>query len=271
MDYRDLSLELSDGVALVTLNRPEKMNALGPRLVHELLDVTQTSQADDACKVMLVTGAGRGFCAGADLSVSEDEQAEDQALDELAGYREILRSPMGHWGALFSALGHYPKPMIAAVNGAAAGAGLSLALAADIRFAAPEARFISVFVSRALIPDSGTSFHLPGLIGRGRAIEMMLTGHPVDARTAEAWGLVNRVVASGQLLPEAMALAQRLAGGPSVTIELTKRLVNNLTRRELDEQLQSETWAANVCNASEDRAEGVNSFLEKRDPQWTGR
>lgn len=183
----------------------------------------------------------------------------------------MLQGPIGHWGVLYSALGHYPKPIIAAVNGIAAGAGLSLALASDIRIASTEAKFISIFIRRGLVPDTGTSWHLPQLIGRGRAIEMMLSGDDVDAETADRWGLVNRVVAPDQLIPEAIALAKRLAGGPTIALELTKRLVNDITRDGLDAQLQNEAWAATRGQLAADAGEGIRSFAERRDPDWAGR
>ena len=271
MDYEDLVLEHRDGVAIVTLSRPERLNAISPRLVHELLDVVETTERDDDTKVLLITGTGRGFSAGADLAASVEDRDLDVELDERDGYRRMLQAPIGHWGVLYSALGHYPKPYIAAVNGVAAGAGLSLALAADIRIASTDARFISVFIRRGLVPDTGTTYHLPQLVGRGRALEMMMTGDEVDAETAERWGLVNRVVDPERLLDEAMELATRLARGPTVAIELTKRLVDDVTRGGLDSQLQNEAWAGTRVALSEDRAEGREAFLERRDPRWTGR
>ena len=272
MEYRHLLLERRDnGVVLVTLNRPERLNAISPTLVHELLHVVESTRADDAARVLVVTGAGRGFCAGADLQATAEERDADAELDERDGYRRMIQGPIGHWGVLYSALGHYPKPYIAAVNGVSAGAGLSLSLAADIRIASTEARFISVFMRRGLVPDTGTSFHLTQLIGRARAIEMMLTGDEVDAETAERWGLVNHVVPPDQLLPSALALADRLASGPTVTVELTKRLVNDITRDGFDRQLQNEAWAGTRLQLTEDSGEGRKAFLERREPQWKGR
>jgi len=270
-DYEKLVYERNDGVELVTLNRPDRLNAISPSLAHELLDVVERSARDDESRVLVVTGSGRAFCAGADLVAGAEERGLDRELDERDGYRRMLQGPIGHWGVLYSALGQYPKPMIAAVNGIAAGAGLSLALAADIRIASTEARFISIFARRGLVPDTGTSYHLPQLIGRGRAIEMMLTGDEVDAATADKWGLVNRVVPPEQLLDEAMQLAKRLASGPTVALELTKRLVNDVTRGDLDRQLQNEAWAGTRVAQSEDAGEGRQSFIERREPNWTGR
>jgi 2-(1,2-epoxy-1,2-dihydrophenyl)acetyl-CoA isomerase len=218
--------------------------------------------------VLVITGEGRGFSSGADL-LGGDAPEEGAAMTEADGYRRMREGPIGHWGVFFSALGHFPKPYIAAVNGVAAGAGLSLALAADIRIASTEARFISVFVRRGLTPDTGTSFHLPRLIGDSRALEMMYTGDAIDAATAERWGLVSRVVEPDRLMPATLELAGRIATGPSVTIELTKRLVRDLTHGDLDRQLQNEAWAIGI--QTEDRMEGGKAFRERRDPAWKGR
>ncbi len=271
MDYDNLRFELNEGVALVTLNRPERLNALNPGLVHELLHVVETTERDDDVKVLVFTGEGRAFSAGADVLAGYEERESAKELDERAGYRRMLEGPIGRWGVLYSALGRYPKPIIAAVNGISAGAGFSLALAADIRIASTEAKFISVFIRRGLVPDTGATWHLPQLIGRGRAMEMMLSGDEVDAETADKWGLANRVVEPDRLLPETMDLARRLAGGPTVALELTKRLVNDITRDGLDRQLQNEAWAATRAGEAEDAGEGIKSFAERRDPNWTGR
>lgn len=269
MEYQDLILEQQDGVSLVTLNRPQVLNALRARTVHELIDVVEQADRDEATKVLVFTGAGRAFCSGADLSPSAQEEAAE--LDEAAGYRRITQGAIGRWGILFGQLGHFRKPVIAAVNGVASGGGFSLALAADIRIASTQASFISVFMRRGLVPDTGASFHLPQLIGVSRSLEMMLTGDAVSADQAERWGLVNRVVPPEQLMPEALELAHRLASGPSVTIELTKRLVHDLTREGLVRQLQNEAWAASVISRTEDVAEGRRAFFEKRQPMWKGR
>jgi 2-(1,2-epoxy-1,2-dihydrophenyl)acetyl-CoA isomerase len=272
MEYQDLILtQDGDGVALVTLNRPDRLNALSPRLVHELLHVVETTERDDRVRVLVVTGTGRGFCAGADLAATAEQRAEDIEFDERDGYRRMLQGPIGHWGVLYAALGHYPKPMIAAVNGVSAGAGFSLSLAADIRVASTAARFIAVFIRRGLVPDTGTSFHLPQLIGRGRAIEMMMTGDEVDAGRAYQWGLVNHLVEPEQLMDTTMTLARRLASGPTVAIELTKRLVNDISREGLERQLQNEAWAGTRVATSADAGEGRAAFLEGRAPKWTGR
>ncbi|MCA9829282.1 MAG: enoyl-CoA hydratase/isomerase family protein [Dehalococcoidia bacterium] len=268
MEYQDIIVEQREGVALVTLNRPEKLNALGPRIIHELLHFVETSERDDAVKVVVFTGNGRAFSAGADLT---GDRSESDALDEAAGYRRMKEGAIGHWGVLFSALANYTKPTIAAVNGIAAGGGLSLSLICDMRIASTEARFIAVFVRRALVPDTGSSFTLPQLIGPARAMEMMFTGDEVTAEQADRWGLVNRVVPHEQLMTESMALATRVARGPSIAIELAKRLVTDQTRTGFTRQMQSEAWAQTVVGTIEDREEGIRAFLEKRQPQWKGR
>lgn len=268
MEYRDIIVDLKDGVALITLNRPEKLNSMSPRLVFELLDWVEKAAVDDAVKVVVITGKGRAFSAGADLTA---DQAETAALTEAAGYRRIKEGAISQWGVLFTALAEFPKPIIAAVNGIAAGGGMSLSLVSDIRIVSTQARFIAVFVRRALVPDTGSSFTLPQLVGPGRAMEMMFTGDDVTAEQAEKWGIANHVVEPEELLPTAMAMAERIARGPSVAIELAKKLVTDQYRTGFTRQMQSEAWAQNVVGTIEDRAEGVKAFIEKRQPQWTGR
>jgi 2-(1,2-epoxy-1,2-dihydrophenyl)acetyl-CoA isomerase len=269
MEFQDLIVdERDDGVWVVTLNRPERLNAMRQRTVHEFLPLLERAARVDEAKVLVITGTGRGFSTGADL-LGGGTPEEAAAMTEADGYRRMKEGAIGFWGVFFSTLNHFPKPVIAAVNGVAAGAGLSLALAADIRIASTEAQFISVFVRRGLTPDTGTTFHLPRLIGDSRALEMMYTGDAIDAATAERWGLVSRVVAPEGLMPAALDLAGRIARGPSVTIELTKRLVRDLSHRDLDRQLQNEAWAIGI--QTEDRLEGGRAFRERREPKWTGR
>lgn len=274
MEYQQVSLERltdeAEGVAVATLRRPERMNAVGGRLVHELIDVIESTRYDDDVKVLVVTGEGRGFCAGADVGEDEAARAEGKQFVESA-YRRHTTAPIGHWGSLFSAIKAYPKPTIAAVNGAAAGAGMSLALVCDIRIASSNARFVSAFVHRAISPDTGSTYHLPRLIGSGRALEMMFTGESVDADQAAEWGIVNRVVDPERLLPESLELAERIARGPSLAIELTKRLVQQSADIDFDGQLEREAWALSIAGNSADRQEGIDSFLQKRPARFQGR
>lgn len=269
MEYRDLTLEATDGVWLVTLNRPEMLNALGPRLVYEIIDVIDTAEWDDTCKVLLFTGAGRAFSSGADLNPAG--AAEGAELREAKSHRRMTSAPWGHFGVLFKKIDNFSKPIIAAVNGVASGAALSLVLASDIRIASTDASFISVFIRRGISPDTGTTFMLPKMIGPGRATEMMLTGDKVSAEDADRWGLVNRTVAPEELMPEAKGLAARIAKGPSLTIELAKRLIVDEVRSGYTEALQREGWASSIVRDSDDIKEGMQSFLEKREPRWKGR
>ena len=270
MTYQDLNLDIQNQVAIVTLQRPEKMNAMGPRLVHELLDVLQSTRHDDGVKAMVITGAGRGFCAGADVSGGAEARKLSDELDESDSFRRHREAPIGHYGVLFSTLNDYPKPIVAAVNGAAAGAGMSLALACDIRLASTNARFISAFVHRAIVPDTGSTYYLPQMLGKGRALELMYTGEPLSASDAERYGLVNRTLDPESLLEEAIALAEKIARGPSLAIELTKRLVNNQAS-SFDMQVEREAWGLSITSNSEDRQEGIDSFLEKRPAEFRGR
>jgi 2-(1,2-epoxy-1,2-dihydrophenyl)acetyl-CoA isomerase len=270
MEYKDITCEQDGhGVVTVTLNRPERLNAIGIQLVFEMIDVLERVEADESAKVIVVTGAGRAFCSGADQS--GERPAGVSELTEDYGYRRATRAPIGHWGVLFQKLGHYPKPIIAAVNGVAAGGGLSLALIADIRIASTESSYIAVFIRRGLVPDTGASFLLPQFIGPGRASEMMMTGRRVSVEEANEWGLLNKLVAPEDLMAEATAMARQIAKGPSLSIEVTKRLIMDVTRDGIDTQLQREAWGQNIASSSEDVREGVQSFLEKREPNWKGR
>ena len=269
-DYQDLTLTSQAGVAVCTLNRPEKLNAMGPQLVHDLLHVLESTQHDDAVKVLVLTGAGRGFCAGADVSGGAAAAQLREDLDNADSFRRHREAPIGHYGVLFAALDRYPKPTIAAVNGPAAGAGLSLALACDIRLASSRARFVSAFVHRAIVPDTGSTYYLPQFIGKGRALELMYTGEPLDAAAAERYGLTNCTVDPESLMNEALTLAEKIAKGPSLAIELTKRLVNT-SAPNFEMQVEREAWGLSITGSSEDRQEGIDSFLEKRAPNFQGR
>jgi len=268
MKYNAITLTIREGVAVMTLNRPEKLNAMNPTLLEESAGVLKTLNENDKVKVLILTGSGRGFCSGADLSgpVSGIDMNQPGL-----GRREKLE-PFVRFGVLIRELERFAKPTIAAVNGIAAGGGLALALACDIRIAAEEARFSAIFVKRGLVPDCGTTFYLPRVIGTGRALELMWTGDVIDARDAERIGLVNRVVPGKILLVEAKKLAFRLAESPSVSIELTKKLVyEGLKASSALAQLMSEDYAQYVCRQTEDVREGKASFLEKRPPRFKGR
>jgi len=264
MEYRDILVERRDGVVTITLNRPERLNAMSWDSWGELVDAVRQAGKDDESKAIILTGAGRGFCSGTDLAAA-------------AGQREAPPKDIGRPQKLRSGfLATYDvvacqKPTIAAINGTTAGAGLSLALTCDIRIASETARFGTIFVRRGLSPDFGCSFFLPRIVGLSRALELMYTGEMLDAQEALRLGLVSRLTPPDRLLPVATELAQRIAKGPSLAIEVAKRLAYRSLLPELEEHLRMEEYWSRVCQTSEDAQEGIRSFLEKREPQFRGR
>lgn len=268
MKYEDIIYEREDGVATISLNRPEKLNALTPRTCLEVTGALKEVSEDDEVKVLVFTGAGRAFCSGGDV-VSWRELTP--WAREQAG-RSIRLEGLEAAGTMMRALRNLVKPTIAALNGFAAGAGFSLAISFDLRIASENARFYSAFVSRAVTPDTGLTYFLPRLIGAPKALELMWTGDIIDAKEAERIGLVNRVVPHDELIKTTKELATRIAKGPSVAIELTKRLVySGLEANHYFLQLACEAWGMSTCWETEDVEEGARSFLEKRPPQFKGR
>lgn len=264
MTYKCLLLDVKDRVATLTLNRPERLNALGDTLREDLLDAILKCGDDDGVGAIVITGAGRGFCSGGDVkSMSERDQAGQstttaEALGPLRD-RCIL------------AMRDCPKPIIAAVNGAAAGAGMNLALACDIRIASATARFSQAFVKRGLPPDWGGSWFLPRVVGMAKACELIFTGDTIDAAEALRLGIVNSVAAPEALMDEAHALARRIAAGPPVALRLAKRAIYRNLECDLRAGLEFETFAQGVCKNTEDGKEGVKAFMEKRAPVFRGR
>jgi 2-(1,2-epoxy-1,2-dihydrophenyl)acetyl-CoA isomerase len=255
----DVLLQAADGpVVTLTLNRPDALNALNADLRAALLAAVKAASRDDAVRALVITGAGRGFCAGADLRGGSEERA----------FRRVLRA---EYNPLIEAIRGCPKPVIAAVNGVAAGAGLSLALAADLVVASEDARFVPAFHRIGLVPDSGLARVLVRTLGRHRALEILLGERHLGARDAEAAGLVAAVVPADALADTAAQLAQRLAGGPTRGIALTKRLLACAEDATLAETLEAEAALQDVAGRTEDHAEGVAAFSEKRDPSFRGR
>src|SRR5262245_4365435 len=251
----------SSGVRTITLNRPERLNAVDPTLAAELPVAIDSAAADDAIRVVVITGAGRGFCSGLDLSTppSLPEATRVERLDPYAW--------VGRW--VFS-MARCEKPVIAAVNGAAAGAGFGLALAADIRIVAAGARMTAGYVRRALSPDAGVSYFLPRLVGLSRATDILLTGRDIDSAEAERIGLAVAVFPDGELSERAAAYADRLAGGPPLAFALTKRLVRDGIDSPLEAHLERELNFIKTCFASKDVGEALRAFAEKRTPRFTG-
>jgi 2-(1,2-epoxy-1,2-dihydrophenyl)acetyl-CoA isomerase len=259
MMYETLLVETKDGVRIITLNRPEVLNAVNAQMGQDLLQALRDAEREAEVRCVLLAASGRGFCAGADL--------REQAPGETS-LGDLLRT---RYNGIVKRLRTMEKPVIAAINGVAAGAGCNLALAADLRIASERASFIEVFTRVGLIPDSGGTWLLPRLIGLGRALEMMFLADPVDATTAERLGLVNRVVPHDDLMPRATEWAVRLASGPTRAYGLIKRGVNQALATGFSEALEYEASLQEIAGRTEDHREGVAAFLAKRAPAYTGR
>jgi len=264
MTYECLLYEVKDGIATLTLNRPERLNALGGTLRQDFHDALTRAGADPEVRVMVVTGAGKGFCSGGDVKAMGEAKAgqrERPLLEKIAPGRDRT----------LLAMREAPQPIIAAVNGAAAGAGMNLALGCDLRIASTAAKFTQAFVKRGLHPDWGGTYFLPRVVGMAKACEMIFTGEVIDATEALRLGIVSRVVAPEELLPTAYEVARRIAAGPPVAIRLAKRSLYANEDLDLRGALQMETMAQNICFETEDATEGIRAFGEKRAPIFKGR
>ena len=255
----DLRVEIADAIATLTLDRPNALNSLTVPLKESLLGAFRDVERDRAVRVVILTGAGRAFCAGQDLRERMDPGAAPLATELRDRYNPII-----------TAMRRLEKPIIGAINGVAAGAGASLAFACDIRIAAEEASFLVSFGRVGLIPDSGATWLLPRLVGAAKAAEMALTTDPLSAADAERFGLVARVVPAESLAAEARALAARLAAGAPRALALTKRALARAAESTLDEALEYEAYLQGVAGATADHGEGVAAFVEKRPPAFTG-
>ena len=256
-----LLMVLDGPVLTVTLNRPEKLNSFNEALHLALQGAVDRMERDSAVRAVLLTGAGKGFCAGQDLG--DRNVSADQALD-LGATLDRFYNP------LVRRLRGLEKPVICAVNGVAAGAGANLALACDVVLAARSARFIQAFCRIGLVPDSGGTYFLPRLVGEARARALALTGEAIAAEQACAWGLVWQVVDDERLPAEAMALAQRLAAGPTKGLGLIKRALNASLANDLDRQLDLERDLQREAGATADYREGVAAFIQKRPAAFRG-
>jgi 2-(1,2-epoxy-1,2-dihydrophenyl)acetyl-CoA isomerase len=256
--FDTIRYEVADGIATVTLNRPESLNALNAEMRRELLEAVKAVRRDELVRAVIITGAGRGFCSGADLRGGGSE-------------REFRRVLVTEYNPLISALRDLPKPVVAAVNGVAAGAGVSLALAADLIVACDEARFILAFVRIGLVPDSGATRTLVRALGRHRAAQLIFSGDPLSAAEAAEAGLLAAVVPAVRLERAAGELAGRLAAGPTRAIGYAKRMINAAEDAPLAESLALEAALQEIAGRTEDHAEGVAAFGEKREPRFIGR
>jgi 2-(1,2-epoxy-1,2-dihydrophenyl)acetyl-CoA isomerase len=247
---------LDAGVMTLTLNRPERLNALNIALVEALSAGIKRAAADSGCRSVLITGAGKGFCSGADLT--------DRALAPGVRRPDLGQSLDARYNPLIRALRGLPKPVVCAVNGAAAGAGASVALACDIVLAAKSAQFLQAFARIGLVPDSGATWILPRLVGEARARALMMLADPIGAEDAAAWGMIYRAVEDQDLMGEARTIAERLAAGPTHTLGLMKRALAASPGASLDAQLDLERDLQRKAGARDEYVEGVRAFLEKR-------
>lgn len=260
MPYKNILLEKDGAIRTIVFNRPERMNSISVETVPELLDALQQVAADPDGRVLVFTGAGdRVFCAGADVNdmVRRGPFETDHIVTIYLDYVRAIRE--------------LPIPVIAKVNGVAAGGGACTALAADFRIASDRARFGFVFVGVGLSgADMGSSYYLPRMVGFGKATELLMTGEVIDAAEALRIGLVNRVVPHEELDQAVNALAQKLAAGPPLALKMTKRALNASLELDRDSEFDFETYAQTMCLLSDDHIEGANAFKEKRAPLYTG-
>ncbi len=252
---------LSDGALTITLNRPDTLNAFNDQMIKETTRAMRDAGKNPDVRVVVLTGAGRGFSSGQDL---KDMRERDEAIS--------IGDHLRHgYNRLITTMTRLEKPIIGSINGVAAGAGCSVALATDFRIASHKASFIQVFSNVGLAPDSGSTWILPRLIGYARAYQMAITADKISAEQALAWGLVNEVVPADQLPEITQAWANRLANGATRAFGLTKRAMRRGLTSSLEEALEYEAYLQDIASQTEDHKEGVNAFLEKRKPRFAGR
>ncbi len=263
MSYEHIRYDLDNHVAVITLNRPERLNALTPTMRQELYDAVTDSDANDEVRVIVVTGEGRGFCSGGDVKAMNEAnktKAKGNLEDKIAPIRD--RAVL--------AMREASKPVVAAVNGPAAGAGMNIALACDIRIASTSAKFGQTFAKRGLHPDWGGTYFLPRLVGMAKASELIWSGKMISAEESLQLGIVSALTEPEKLMEETLAMAATFAAGPPVAIRLAKRAMYKGLETSLKEALEYETYAQNICSATQDAKEGIAAFVEKRDPVFKG-
>jgi 2-(1,2-epoxy-1,2-dihydrophenyl)acetyl-CoA isomerase len=251
-----------NGVAWITINRPDVLNACNIETLKKLQNAFKDAERDSSVKCIVLTGAGHAFCAGADLQ-SLKKGVVGTSISFMEGLKE-------GWNPIVSKMRSMDKPVIAMINGAAAGAGMGLALAADLKIMADGAKFVEAFAKIGLVPDSGATFFMPRLLGISKAMELAFTGDGIDAKEAERLGAVNKVVPLDQLEKETRMLAEKLAKGPR-GIGLAKRAINKALYVDLDGALDYEAYMQEIAGSTEDYKEGLKAFSEKRPPQFQGK
>lgn len=257
-----ISTEQSNGLLEITLDRPDRLNSFIDDMHIELRAVLGNARKDTDCRAILITGRGRGFCAGQDLQARDPKAA--------GGPPDLQQTLSNFFNPTVSLIRSIEKPVICAVNGVAAGAGANLALACDIVLAAKSARFIQSFAKVGLIPDAGGTWSLTNLVGQARAKALAMTATPLDATTAADWGLIWQVHDDDRLMDEARSLALQLASGATVGLGLTKLAIQSAADHSFEQQLVLEAQLQGRCGRTPDYAEGVTSFLEKREARFTG-
>ena len=262
MEQAPVLVERRAGYRVITLNRPQRLNAFTEAMHLVLRRAIAEAEEDSDCRALLLTGAGRGFCAGQDLNDRLSKPGETMVLGSALEtyYNPFVRK-----------LRALPFPVVAAVNGVAAGAGANIALACDVVLAARSASFVQAFAKIGLVPDCGGTWFLPRLVGAARARALALTGEPLPAEKAEAWGLIWKMVDDGALMAEAHKLCVHFASAPTVGLALTKRVLDESWGNDLDAQLDLERETQRELSLTPDYGEGVRAFLEKRPPVFTGR
>jgi 2-(1,2-epoxy-1,2-dihydrophenyl)acetyl-CoA isomerase len=257
--YKFLTYEVAHNVATITLNRPEVYNALNDEITFELQDAFKEVGKDENARVVVLTGEGKAFCSGQDLKAATGEQK-----------RSFLNSLHKRYNPIIRAMRNLPKPIVCRLNGVAAGAGCSLALACDVIVASEEATLIEVFINIGLVPDSGSSYFLPRMIGMPKAFEMCSMGTRVKATEAASIGLINKAVPADKLDEAVKTYTDYYAHAPTKAIGLIKKMLNKSTSSSLEGMLEYEAWSQEIAGTSSDYFEGVKAFLEKRKPEFKG-
>ncbi len=263
MVYETIITEAEDKVLWIRLNRPDVLNAFNWKMGEELNDALKNAEKDQSVRCVVLTGQGRAFSVGEDLNTNKADYEQGRKMS----LGEVLRNK---YNPIVARMRRMEKPILAAINGVTAGAGLGIALACDLRAASEKATFHEAFIKVGLGPDSGVSFWLPRILGMGRAMEFAMLGGSVDAKTAYSFGLVNWVFPEDRFLEEVKAIASRLASGPTKGIALTKRALNRAVVLDFESALEYEAYLQEIAGRTKDHIEGVKSFFEKREPKFIG-
>lgn len=255
--FETIRYQVDEGVAWITLNRPQSLNAFIAKMNHEIKDAVKSASTDDAVRCIVLTGEGRAFCSGQDLS----------EVDEQMDLGEVLRN---HYTPMILQINQCEKPIIAAVNGVAAGAGFSLALACDFRLMSEKGSFMNAFIHVGLIPDSGNLYYLSQIVGRAKALELSILGEKIPAEKCLEMGLVTQVIPMDSWEDDVAQFAKRIAALPTKGIGLIKRYLNEADRLSFGDYLVQEAEGQRIASLTKDHREGVNAFMEKRNPVFTG-